>query len=113
MQEYQIGLINAKLNLDAIEIKNRLPQNNTEEINLWEETAALKVVKKKIEEITDTITNPQLLFEKDKEKHRPMLEKWNNATRDIINRAKTGKSIKHLSNTLSDSLKDTIQQDEK
>ena len=49
MQEYQIGLINAKLNLDAIEIKNRLPQNNTEDINLWEETAALKVVKKKIE----------------------------------------------------------------
>ena len=43
-QAFEFDLINAKLNLDAIEIQSKLAQCYTAEADLWEETAALRVV---------------------------------------------------------------------
>ena len=70
-------LITAKLNLDAIEIQSILPNSSTQDVGIWEETAALKVIKQKIVSINETIMNPHLLFEKDEIKHKPLLEAWN------------------------------------
>lgn len=78
MQDFEFDLITNKLNLDSVEIKSILPKSHTEGVGLWEETAALKVIKQKIESINETVTRPELLFEKDEIKHRPLLEKWNN-----------------------------------
>ena len=73
-----MDLYNAKLNLDAIEIKFRMPQCYTEAVGLWDEPAAMKVILQKISQINETVTNPQVLLDRDALKHRPLLEKWNN-----------------------------------
>ena len=111
-QQYEFELINAKLNLDAIEIESKLAQCFSAEAGLWEETAALKVVKQKIESINETITNPQLLHDRDDAKLGPLQEKWFNATDQLINRAKKEKALGHLSSALQDELKDDMTQDE-
>ena len=99
-QQYEFDLATAKLNLDAIEIESKLAQCYSAEIGLWEETAALKVIKQKIESINETIMNPQVLHDRDDAKLGPLQEKWFNATDQYINRAKKDKSLGHLSSAL-------------
>lgn len=56
--QWDIDVMNAKLNLDAIEIESKLAQCFSQGVGLWEETHALRVVKQKIESVNETIMNP-------------------------------------------------------
>ena len=101
IEELEFSTVNMKLNLDAIEITSELPKSHTQEIGLWEETAALKVIKRKIELINETLTRPELLKEKDEIKHRPLLEKWNNSSGEQ-QKQKQQKILNKMSTTLKD-----------
>ena len=106
IDEMEFSTVNMKLNLDAIEISSQLPKSHTQEIGLWDETAALKVIKRKIELINETLTRPELLKEKDEIKHRPLLEKWNNSSSEF-QKQKQQKILNKMSTTLKDDIKST------
>ena len=113
VKEYEYELINAKLNLDAIEIESKLAQTFSKEVGLWEETAALKVVKQHIKSINETVTNRQVLIDRDEAMHKPLLEKWFNAAADdVLNRPNSSDTLKHLSSTMKDDLNDGKNDDE-
>ena len=52
-------MLNAKLSLDSLEIKWRLPSCLTQEPDLWEDSDALRVIQEKIANITENVSNPQ------------------------------------------------------
>ena len=78
LQEYEFDLVNAKLNMDVVEIEQTLPSSHTEGVGLWDETVALRIIKQKIASINETVGRPEVLFERDAIKHKPLLDKWNN-----------------------------------
>jgi len=105
--DFELELLSLKLNLDAIEIDWRMPQCYSEAIGIWEEPADLKIVRKKIEQINDTVNQPQLLFERDELKLRPMLQKWNNTTGEVMTKVKRQKTLKQIAKALNEELKDS------
>ena len=81
-----MDLANAELNLDAMEIEHKVAQNYTADTHIWAETAALKGVLQKIESLKETAKNPEILLAKDEAKHKPVIDKWINATTDLFKR---------------------------
>ena len=105
INDYEINLYNASLNLDAIEIEHRLPQCYTQGIGIWEEAPALKTIKQKIKNICEIVSDPDQLLKADEIKHAPLLEKWNNTAGDL-NKAQTMKTFKHMSSSVKEELQD-------
>ena len=103
INDYEINLYNASLNLDAIEIEHRLPQCYTQGIGIWEEAPALKTIKQKIKNICEIVSDPDQLLKADEIKHAPLLEKWNNTAGDL-NKAQTMKTFKHMSSSVKEEL---------
>ena len=90
-----------------MEIKHKVAQNYTADTHIWAETAALKGVLQKIESLNETAKNPEILLAKDEAKHKPVIDKWINATTDLFKRYQTEKNLKNLSSAMKDDLQTT------
>ena len=87
IKDYEYGLIIKKLNLDAIEIENKLSNQFSPEADLWEETDAFKFLRELIKDWNEKYEDPGELIKRDIEKRNPLLEKWNMATEEVLDRA--------------------------